>query len=87
MKKMKLNDMERRMLEKREMDSVRGKGVDPNDGYCGCGCAYANQGGSSDLDNAAANSILGLFTGTKIIMPRAAIVVGDKLDDNTRVNP
>ncbi|QKG79907.1 TIGR04149 family rSAM-modified RiPP [Tenuifilum thalassicum] len=60
MKKLKLN-----ALEAKEMESVKG-------GYiyidcfphmsCGCGCYYANNGGSSTEANASANASTGLHS-------------------------
>ncbi len=55
-KKLKLTKLSRKEVEK-----VKGGGVDVY-GPCGCGCAYADCGGSSTTDNAYANSLEGLST-------------------------
>lgn len=50
MKTLKLNHMEKSRLSEKEMQLLTG-GV----GSCGCGCVYAEQGGSSKTDNSNAN--------------------------------
>lgn len=59
-------------LSKKEMAKVIGgrltggnsllQEIVPPKYYCGCACAYANQGGSSSGDNGAANSADGLHS-------------------------
>lgn len=51
MKTLKLTAFEADALSKKEMSKVLG-------GYtvCGCGCQYAEQGGSSTADNGSANN-------------------------------
>lgn len=44
-------------LSKKELRKIRG-------GFCGCGCYYANCGGSSSSDNGDANA-----SGGKVSMP------------------
>ena len=54
MKKLKLNQISKSRIEKKQLQKVRGGGV------CGCGCYYSGSGGSSTDDNAVANSEKGL---------------------------
>ena len=49
MEKLKLNVLEKDELEKRSMVNLKG-GV-----CCCCACAYADEGGSSSVDNGRAN--------------------------------
>jgi natural product precursor len=63
MNNLKLNKLEEQNLAERQMYAVKGGGVGD---MCGCGCCYANNGGSSVSDNALANSQGGLVsTGCK----------------------
>lgn len=48
LKLMRLSEAE---LSKKEMNIIKGGDVN-----CGCGCCYANQGGSGTLDNGEANA-------------------------------
>jgi natural product precursor len=57
MNNLKLNKLEEQNLAERQMNVVKGGG---NPGNCGCACTYANNGGSSTCDNAAANWNAGL---------------------------
>ncbi|GHV34138.1 hypothetical protein FACS1894178_1050 [Bacteroidia bacterium] len=60
MKNLKLNKLEERNLSEKQMNHIKGGGVgDP----CGCGCCYADSGGSSVADNAWSNSQSGLVSG------------------------
>ncbi len=52
MKNLKLNKLNR--ISDELKNAVKG-GEEPQQEYCTCGCCYANQGGSSTTDNAAAN--------------------------------
>lgn len=49
-KKLKLNSLAKNNLNEKEMSKIKGGGW-----TCGCGCHYANSGGSSIDANAAAN--------------------------------
>lgn len=61
MKKLKLN-----ALEAKEMENVKGgyktDNPDCDGAWCGCGCYYANSGGSSTDGNYSANNSSGLFS-------------------------
>jgi natural product precursor len=46
--KLKLNQLSKAELNEREMNLIKG-------GACGCGCLYANSGGSSTSSNDSAN--------------------------------
>jgi len=50
LKRLKLNQIGKAELEKREMNFLLGGNC------CNCGCAYAGNGGSSTSDNLYANS-------------------------------
>ena len=52
--KLKLNQLSKAEIEKREMNAL--KGGDPT---CGCGCHYSGSGGSSEYDNQNANAANG----------------------------
>jgi len=56
MKNLKLNALNKKQLNKREMNTILGGGT------CGCGCAYADNGGSSTNDNGSANAAGGLVS-------------------------
>lgn len=58
MKNLKLMVAEGSLLNEKEMNAIRGGEA----GSCGCGCNYANQGGSSTADNNAANKKSGLHS-------------------------
>jgi len=45
----KLTNLNSEKVNDKELKYVSG-------GFCGCGCYYSNCGGSSDVDNAAANA-------------------------------
>jgi len=66
MKKMlKLNE-----LNKREMTIIRGGNIEcgsSGTAFCGCGCQYANEGGSSQSDNMGANKSGGYYSKSSII--------------------
>jgi len=55
--KLKLNQLAKADLSKREMNALLG-GV----GCCGCGCAYRDQGGSSDATNGSTNRSSGYYS-------------------------
>jgi natural product precursor len=57
MKNIKLNAIEANKLKEKQMNNL--KGGSPGT-CCGCACAYANQGGSSDAANGNANKASGL---------------------------
>lgn len=59
LKKIKLSNQIDCELKEREMYMLRGGNTeDPN--VCACGCAYADCGGSTTVDNASANMKYGL---------------------------
>ena len=58
MKSLKLNNLEKSSLNEKEMKHVTGG----DSTICYCGCLYANQGGSSTVDNGCANSVHGRET-------------------------
>lgn len=60
MKNLKLTALEADELSKKAMKSINGGFTS-----CGCGCAYANSGGSSSQNNGLANAGTGLSSGTK----------------------
>lgn len=51
--KLKLNQLSKAELDKRELNSLIGG--NPVGDNCGCGCYYAGSGGSSSVDNTNAN--------------------------------
>ena len=53
-KNIKLSTLHRQVLEERQLNEVKGQGAE--DRPCQCACAYADRGGSSNLDNGAANA-------------------------------
>lgn len=55
LQKIKLNNLAENSLANREMKEIKGG----HTGCCYCSCAYANSGGSSSTDNAAANYKIG----------------------------
>lgn len=59
MKTVKINEMSKQRLSKKEMSLISG-----GDGngvvICSCGCQYADSGGSSINANCAANNLRGL---------------------------
>lgn len=60
LKKLKLNQVSKVNLEQQEMGKLSG-GIEvwPN---CGCACAYATSGGSSESNNGSANHSKGLYS-------------------------
>ncbi|GHV34145.1 hypothetical protein FACS1894178_1080 [Bacteroidia bacterium] len=58
MKNLKLNKLEERNLSEKQMNNI--KGGEPH--KCGCGCCYANSGGSSVCANGKANAQGGIWT-------------------------
>ncbi|MBQ9471078.1 MAG: rSAM-modified peptide [Bacteroidales bacterium] len=52
-KSVKLTALHQQALEERQLNGVKGSG---EGGYCVCGCAYEDRGGSNTLDNGAANA-------------------------------
>lgn len=64
LKSIKLTKLDRVRLEERKMSHlVGGRTVFvPNEGFCNCGCYYANSGGSSTETNDAANLAAGGLT-------------------------
>jgi natural product precursor len=58
MKSLKVNRIEKENLSEKEMNQVRGGNT------CGCGCLYADKGGSSTYDNANANLADNKFSGS-----------------------
>lgn len=56
MKKLKLNQLEKAVLNNRELAQIKGGGT-----YCGCGCV----GSSSTEDNGFTNSADGKYSGTE----------------------
>ncbi|MDR1552406.1 MAG: TIGR04149 family rSAM-modified RiPP [Prevotellaceae bacterium] len=71
MNKIKLNKLAQNAMKNKEMNHVRGGFGNPY--FCGCGCQYAGQGGSSTTANASANSAYGMWPGggasVKLIVP------------------
>lgn len=61
MRNLKLNSIVNEKLSKGEMNSVFGGQQGPGTKIlvCGCGCIWANNGGSSTTDNGNANSAIG----------------------------
>lgn len=62
MKKLKLNSLASKSLSETQMNEVKGGRA------CGCGCAYANSGGSSIDANCSANysgGAHGLYSDTR----------------------
>ena len=53
--KLKLNQLSKNDMEKREMNNLRGR----EGPCCGCGCHYSGSGGSSAYDNLNENYING----------------------------
>ncbi|MDR1199880.1 MAG: TIGR04149 family rSAM-modified RiPP [Prevotellaceae bacterium] len=63
MKKINLNVLAKNTMKEKEINHVKGGyNDDCLDACCGCGCAYANNGGSSIAANRDANAAGGLFT-------------------------
>jgi len=61
MKKLKLTQLSKVELEKKELNSIKG-GYSIGVGgmtMCTCGCLYSGNGGSSTHDNGVANCMLG----------------------------
>jgi natural product precursor len=58
MKSIKLNQMAKNAMKKKELNLIKG-GVSRG---CGCGCLYADQGGSSTYMNGMANCDAGVKT-------------------------
>lgn len=54
MKKLKLNYFETNKLSKEQQNSIIG-----GDWTCTCSCYYADNGGSSEMDNGCANAEIG----------------------------
>jgi natural product precursor len=65
MKNLKLNALEKREMDDKQMRAV--KGGKPGE-CCGCACAYANTGGSSIEANGNANLVGGLNSTASIRM-------------------
>lgn len=59
MKKLKLNKLANNQLKEKEMSFLNGGEIDGNRVHCGCGCCYANNGGSSIDDNGQRNAAYG----------------------------
>ena len=68
MKNLKLNKLAENRLNEKEMKNLTGgykifeTHVGTNIKSCGCGCYYANQGGSSTNDNGGKNHETGLWS-------------------------
>lgn len=63
MKKLKLNQLAKKELAKKEMYNIRGGACTGGHNGCGCGCIYAGlPGGYSSLQNDSANRAKGLST-------------------------
>ena len=60
LKKIKLNKLSDDALAQRQLQGI--KGGDNGVRVCGCGCCYADKGGSSSHDNLSANSRSGYFS-------------------------
>ena len=69
MKSLKLNQIENNRLSEKEMFHIVGGKL------CGCGCAYADSGGSSQIDNGHANYDGGKFSTE---MGKEYLIVKDK---------
>ncbi|MDR1653927.1 MAG: TIGR04149 family rSAM-modified RiPP [Prevotellaceae bacterium] len=55
MKSIRLNQISANAMNAKEMNAIKG-----GEHCCGCGCKYANSGGSSSVNNGAANNAGGL---------------------------
>lgn len=65
MKKLKLTQLAKKELAKKELHNIRGAKMAPSCGStngCGCGCLYEDQGGSTSFDNLGANWDLSIST-------------------------
>ena len=60
LKKIKLNKLSDDSLAQRQLQGI--KGGDGDTLVCGCGCCYADMGGSPSHDNRDANFCYGLFS-------------------------
>jgi len=72
MKSLKLNKINKNQLSAEQMNAVTGGGSG-----CGCSCYWANQGGSSTIDNGVANRDAGgLWSerGVNVIFLQEAVV-------------
>lgn len=56
MENLKLNSLAKNKLEKKELCNTTGGHNIKAESLCGCGCRYADNGGSSTNDNACANA-------------------------------
>jgi len=65
MKNLKINNLAQQNLSNKEMTAV--KGGTCND-ICGCGCLYANSGGSSIQANGNANKAGGKWSETNVMV-------------------
>lgn len=74
MKKIKLNEMEAQVLNKREESHVLGGEYSTTN--CGCACAYKNQGGSSEHSNGSTNYAGGLHSPGMIQIVKTVIFNG-----------
>lgn len=72
--KIKLTDFEAATLSKKDMRQIVGGSCSAT---CGCGCQYADKGGSSTVDNGVANAETGASSKTdndKIFLPPLEVV-------------
>ena len=58
--KLKLNQLSKVEMQKKEMYNLVGGHCGSDHSYCGCACAYAQSGGSSNDANGDANSVTGI---------------------------
>jgi natural product precursor len=61
-KLLKLNALNEQCIEKKQMNALRGgkqEKKEESDELCTCSCYYANNGGSSSIDNSKANYNIG----------------------------
>jgi natural product precursor len=63
MKNLKLNQIAERDLSEKQMNAIKGGTGD----CCGCACAHANSGGSSEVSNGNANKAGRLNSSTHIL--------------------
>lgn len=66
--KLKLNQLAKADLAKREMNALLGGGTP---GCCVCGCLYENSGGSSSSSNSGANDSSGLYSSIGVMTGHA----------------
>lgn len=67
--------MESRVLSAQEMNHIKGSGWK---GGCGCGCIYADKGGSETVDNADANDAKGINPGLDTVQTLPEIIITPK---------